>query len=255
MLPNNKLFPIVLLIALAFFVLVMDSPTPAQSTPVVIATPKPMPIAQPTSTPTPTSNIALDYTEVSRANQGDNTRLVLAVKATINSGEVTINFQNFILNIAVERGGPPPIQAGDFIYTGTAKPVETGNVTIDSYGGESFQLTFEFATLQNNAHGKTPFTNYELVYSGSITAASPSPSPSVPEFPAIAIVPLFIVPLIVAINLKRKRSTDRCPLSVHADTLEKCWKRATTRVAADLLPQVKKVRKNYQLTFLLYLFK
>jgi hypothetical protein len=110
------------------------------------------------------------------------------------------------LNIAVERGGPPPIQAGAYIFTGTTKPIETGSITIDSSNSEAtFQLTFVFSTLQNNAHGQTPFTNYELVYSGSTTTTSPTPSPTVPEFPLTAtlIAVLTVVSLLLIIS-KRK---------------------------------------------------
>ena len=205
---NNKLFSIVLVISLAFSVLVMAGPPLVQSTPVDIVSPTPEPTPGPTPTPISTSNIALDYSEVSRTNEGVDTRLVLSVNASYNFGQaLTINFQDFTLNIAVERGGPPPIQPGDFIYTGTAKPIETGNVTIDSNNREDvFQLTFEFSTLQNNAHGQTPFTNYQLAYSGSTTTASPSPTPTVPELSWWVIVPLLLSVFSVAVIVRHRKN-------------------------------------------------
>jgi hypothetical protein len=178
----------------------------AQSSPVIIVTPTPPQIPTPTPTPTPTRNIALDYSEVSRATEGVDTRLVLAVNATYNfDGPVTIYLQDFTLNIAVERGGPPAGQPRD-LYTGTAKPIETGSVTIDSNSGKvDFQLTFMFSTLQNNTEGKTPFTNYQLLYSGSTTTASPSPTPTVPEFPATALLPVISVSVAIAFKLRKTR--------------------------------------------------
>jgi hypothetical protein len=160
--------------------------------------------------PTPAYNIKMEYSEVSRATEGDNTELVLAVSVEYNFGEPQmVNFQDFTLNIAVERGGPPPIQAGDYIFTGTAKPIETGSTTKNS-----FQLTFVFSTLQPNAHGQTSFTNYELVYSGSVTAASPSPTTTIPEFSAIALLPLVAVSMgFVAIKLFRKCKLHKTGLS------------------------------------------
>lgn len=200
-----------IVVILAVTSLNIANPSFAQSYPVIIASPTPEPTLHPTPTPTPTNNIALDYSEISRATEGSNTRLVLAVDATYNFGEqITINFQDFTLNIAVERGGPPPIQAGDYIFTGTAKPIETGSITIDSSDSEAaFQLTFVFSSLQNNAHGQTPFTNYELVYSGSTTTTSPTPSPTVPEFPISAplVIVLFAVSLLLVIG-KRKLTVE-----------------------------------------------
>jgi hypothetical protein len=210
---NNKPSWIVLVIILSFSVLAMAIPAFAWADPVRIVTPTPEPTLRPTSTPTPTSNVALDYSEVDRTTEGAYTTLVLAVNSTYNfGGAVTIDFQKFILNIAVERGGPPPVQAGDFIFTGTAKPIENGTATIDSNHAPDFQLTFVFSTLQNNAHGQTPFTNYELVYSGSTSATSssptptpaPTPSPSVPEFPPITLLSVVAVFSLVAAIVFRK---------------------------------------------------
>jgi hypothetical protein len=185
----SKLAALLFISMLAVSSLIMVETAFAQASPVIIATPTPPPTPTPAPvapTPTPTRNIALDYSEISRASEGNNTRLVLAVTATYNfGGPVTIVFQSFTLNIAVERGGPPPfIQPGDFWYTGTANPLETGTVTLDSNNSEeSFQLTFVFSTLQPNTEGQTPFTNYQLVYSGSTTTASPSPTPTATSSP------------------------------------------------------------------------
>jgi hypothetical protein len=181
---TSKYFFILLFSAFAVTSIAITQCTAAQSTP-----------KSSTQIPTLTSNIAIDYSEVSRTTEGANTKLVLAVDVKYNFGEpVTINFQNFTLNIAVERGGPPPIQPGDFIYTGTAKPIENRSVTIDSNDSEdSFQLTFKFPTLQNNAHGQTFFTNYQLVYSGNTNTASPFPTPTVPEFPTLTVSLFFSV--------------------------------------------------------------
>lgn len=202
---NNRLFSIILMIILTFSALTMGNPVIAQSYPVILAAPTIETTSQPTPTPAPISNIALNYSEISRASEGVDTRLVLAVNAKYNFGEViTINFQDFILNIAVERGGPPPIQAGDYIFTGTAKPIETRSITIDSSNSEAdFQLTFVFSTLQNNAHGQTPFTNYELVHSGITSIASPSPT--IPEFPlTITLVAVLAVVTLLLVIGKRK---------------------------------------------------
>lgn len=178
---RNFILVIVLMLAVSLFVILR--PASAQSSPVIIVTPTPTSIATQASTPTPTNNVAMDYNEVNRTSEGVDTRLVLAVNARYNfGGPVTIDFQSFTLNIAVERGGPPPIQQGDYIFTGTAKPIETGTVTLDSNNSESFQLTFEFPTMQPNAHAQTPFTNYQLAYSASPTTASPAPTPTAPEF-------------------------------------------------------------------------
>ena len=198
---------LVLILAVSSLSLLMVKPASAQSSSVIIVTTTPTQIPTPAPTPTPARNIALDYSEVSRAIEGVDTRLVLTVNATYNFGEpVTINFQNFTLNIAVERGGPPPIQPGDFIYTGTAKSIETGSVTIDSNSNaDSFQLTFVFSTLQNNTEGQTPFTNYQLLYSGSTTTASPSPAPTVPELTPLAILPLLIGALFSSAVILRHR--------------------------------------------------
>jgi hypothetical protein len=202
----SLLFVVILVVSSLSLLIV--KPANAQSSPVIIVAPTPTLTSTSAPTPTPTRNIAMDYSEISRASEGVDTRLVLAINVKYNFGEpVTINFQNFTLNIAVERGGPPPIQPGDFIYTGTAKPIETGSVTIDSNSNEdSFQLAFEFPTMQENVHGQTPFTNYQLVYSGSTTPASPSPTPTVPEFPAIALLPLVaLVSIAIAFKLKKTR--------------------------------------------------
>jgi hypothetical protein len=203
----GKYLTILLVVILAVTSLNIAYSSFAQSYPVIIASPTPEPTLHPVPTPTPTNKIALDYSEISRATEGSNTILVLAVDATYYFGEqIMINFQDFTLNIAVERGGPPPIQAGDYIFTGTAKPTETGSIIIDNSNNKAaFQLTFVFSTLQNNAHGQTPFTNYELIYSGSTTTTTPTPSPTVPEFPitAILIAVLFVGSLLAVIGKKK----------------------------------------------------
>jgi hypothetical protein len=198
---------ILLVVILAVTSLNIANSSFAQSYPVIIASPTPEPTLHPAPTPTPTNNIALDYSEISRATEGSNTRLVLAVNVTYYFGEqIMINFQDFTLNIAVERGGPPPIQAGAYIFTGTAKPIESGSITIDKSNNEdAFQLTFVFSTLQNNAHGQTPFTNYELVYSGNTTTTTPTPSPTVPEFPITAtLITVLAVGSLLAVIGKKK---------------------------------------------------
>jgi len=183
----------------------MIKPTDAQSSPVIIITPTPEPLPTPTPTQAPTRNIAMDYSEISRTSEGENTRLVLAVNASYNFGEpVTINFQDFTLNIAVERGGPLAGQPEN-LFTGTAKPNETGKIILDESNSElAFQLTFVFSTLQNNAHGQTPFTIYELVYSGSTTG--PSPSPTIPELSWLAIVPLLLSVFALAVLVRYRKT-------------------------------------------------
>jgi len=203
-------FTLILTMAISSVGLLTVKPASAQSSPVIIVTPSPTPVPTLAPTPTPTSNIALNYSEVSRTSEGVDTILVLAVTAEYNFGQaVTINFQDFTLDIAVERGGPPPIQPGSEIYEGTAKPLETGNVTLDSNSRQnSFQLTFEFSTLQDNLYGQTPFTGYELVYSGSTTTASPSPSPTpaVQELSWLVIVPLLLSVFFVAVIFRNRKN-------------------------------------------------
>ena len=201
----SKCFCLCLVAILAVSMMLMIQSVDAQSSPVIIVTPTPEPLSTPTPTQAPTRNIAMDYSEMSRASEGENTRLVLAVNASYYFGEpVTISFQDFTLNIAVERGGPLVGQPEN-LFTGTAKPNETGKIILDESNSElAFQLTFIFSTLQNNAHGQTPFTIYELVYSGSTTGSSPSPS--VPELSWVAIVPLLLSIFAVALVFRYRKT-------------------------------------------------
>ncbi len=122
-----------------------------------------------------------------------------------------------VVNSASAQSSPVIIITPTPAATPTSEPTQSpirnieldySEVSIDnSSRAGDFQLTFEFSTLQNNAHGQTPFTNYELVYVGSTTTASPSPTPTVPEFRFLAILPLLAVaPLIAAVLFRKKRS-------------------------------------------------
>ena len=149
--------------------------------PVIIATQTPTPSSSPTiPTPTPVSNIALDYSEVSRETVGSDTRLVLTVNAEYNFGDsVTISFGEFRLNVLTERGGlePYPIM----MHTDDAKPLETGDVIVGRTNKEAtFQLTFIFPTMQYNINGPAPFTTYQLVYDAYTATYYSSPTPVSP---------------------------------------------------------------------------
>ena len=189
------------------------------SNPVIIATPTPTPRPTPlptTPSPTPLPNISLDYDEVSQTTQGDETVVTLRVRATYNFGETTTyNYQNFVLDIRTSRGGLEPFPI--YMLTGTAKPLETGSVTVGSNNRiADFTLTFRFSTIQNSFGGAIHFAFYELVYnSNAVSTATPqptqspppmqSPSPTVPEFSWLIILPLLISVLSVALLYRRHR--------------------------------------------------
>jgi hypothetical protein len=192
----SKSLTLILILIIAFSSLMMIKPSNAQSNPVIIVTPTPNPTNSPTPqspTPTPTSNINLDYNQVSVDEGTENTTLVLAVKLTYNFGEsVTLNYQDFILNIFRQRGGLAPPDM--LLHSSNAKPFETGSVSVSSGNREAdFELTFSFQTMQPGFEGPVKFSSYQLVYNGNVTIyTSPNPSPTVPEFSWLAILPLLL---------------------------------------------------------------
>jgi hypothetical protein len=185
----GKSFALVIFLILAGTSLMMIKSVSAQSTtpeptslPVIIATQTPTPSSTPTNpNPTPVSNIALDYSEVSRATVGSDTRLVLAINAKYNFGDaVTISFDEFLLNVLTERGGLEPFPI--MMHTDDARPLETGNVIIgDTNRGANFQLTFSFPTIQYNINGQAPFATYQLVYDAYTATYYSSPTPISPS--------------------------------------------------------------------------
>lgn len=165
-------------------------PTQLISSPVIIATPTPTPMPTsppaPTPSPTPIPNVSLDYEELSRTTEGEETVVTLQVTATYNFGEaMTYDYQNFVLEIRTSRGGLEPFPI--YLLTGTAKPFETGSVTVGSSNTyATFTLTFRFSTIQNSFGGAIPFA-YELVYNSN-TISSSTPEPTI--FPSASPTPI-----------------------------------------------------------------
>ena len=183
--------------------------TQSDNIPIIITTPTPTPSVLPTPSPTPTSNIALSYNEVSREAIGDDTKVVLEVTAQYYFGNpVTISYQNFNLTIITNTTiGIIPVTHRE--QTGIAKPLETGNITLDCTNREvNFLLTFQFQTKRQTFYGEIKdFTSYDVTYTESINSPStPSPSPFVPELSWLAIV-LLLLPIIALAVLVRHQKT------------------------------------------------
>ena len=212
---------LVVVLVVSSLSLLMVRPASAQSSNAIIVTPTPTLIPALIPTPITASNFALSYSEVSRASQGNDTQLVLDVTARYNSGEpVTINFQSFNLNIGVGQGE-------NLIFPYNAKPIESGTLITDSNTAEkSFYLTFVFPTY---GYRQSHFSSYQLVYFDGTTIAlatsstptiTPSPiptiaptinptatpTPTVPEFPLLAVLPLFLSVLFIAVKLKHRKT-------------------------------------------------
>jgi hypothetical protein len=210
----SKSFALILIQIIAMSSLSFMLVKPANATPVIIATPTPSPTPEPTPVVTPTSNIALDYNEISRASDGDDTILVLTVNARYNFGDaVTLNYQDFVLWILTVRGGLAPLNL--MMHTGDARPIETGSVTIGSISAKvDFTLTFRFLTIQNNFDGPHEFTSYELVYNAnSATSSSPTPTPEPEPTPTTLVIASSVIIAVVCVGLlvyfkKRRRSTN-----------------------------------------------
>jgi hypothetical protein len=153
-----------------------------ESKPVAIVTPTPAPT--PTATPqppttTPTTNIALDYNQVSIDEGNETTIVVLGVNVKYNFGaNVTLNFQDFLLNIFRERGGVPLGNFSWHLHTYDAIPVEIGSVTVGNSNREAyFELTFSFSTMQDAFEGPVKYDSYQLVYNGNVyTESNPTPT-------------------------------------------------------------------------------
>ena len=202
----GKGLSLLLAVILAVSSLIMIESAYAQSYPVIIATPTPTPYVSSAPRPTPTSNIALSYGEVSRETVNDDTQVVLAVNAYYNFGDsVTLDFQDFVLNIITNiTHGIPPVVFEE--HSGNARPIETGIVTVGSTNRDAnFSLTFQFHTMQDTFYGEIKeFTSYEVVYTGNLypssTSASPTPTPTVPEFPSWTTL-LLITTMVTAAGL------------------------------------------------------
>ena len=126
---------LVLILAVSSLSLLMVKPASAQSSSVIIVTTTPTPMPTQAPTPTPTRNIALDYNEVSRASDDVDTISGFSCKCHIHLWRTCYDklSEIFVLNILLfEGGGPAARSTRIMIYTGYAKPVETGSVTIDS---------------------------------------------------------------------------------------------------------------------------
>jgi len=210
---------LILIMAFSCLSLLMVKSASAQSTPVIIVSPTPAPTPTPSPAPTPTSNIALNYSEVNMTSQGSNTILVLVVTAQYNfGGAVTLNYTDFTLNIFTVRGGlaPPAMM----MNTGNAKPAQIGVVTLNSENRKAnFELTFTFATMQENFDGPHVFSSYQLTYTGSATSTSPTPTSTptptptptpmstatIPEFATWIVLPLFAVMILLSFVFARKK--------------------------------------------------
>jgi hypothetical protein len=207
----SKSFSLLLIVILAVSSLIMVKPANAQAPtyPVIIAPPTPAPTVSPAPRPTPTSNIALSYSEARRETASDDTRIVLSVNAQYNFGDsVTLDFQDFVLQIITNTTqGLAPVVFEE--HSGDARPIETGNITIGNTNIEAtFSLTFQFRTMQNTFYGKTKeFSSYEVVYTGNVypSSTSTSPTPTVPEFPFLVILPLFVFMPLIATKVLRRR--------------------------------------------------
>ena len=168
------LFAVILLI-------LMVETTSVQSKPVVIVTPKPAPEPTAAPTPTPITNIALDYNQVSIDEGNETTVVVLGVNVRYNFGEeVTLDYQDFLLNIFRERGGVPLGNFSWLLHTHDAIPVEVGSVTVGDNNREAyFELTFSFSTMQSGFEGPVKYDSYQLVYNGDIyTESTLKPTPA-----------------------------------------------------------------------------
>ena len=125
-----------------------------------------------------------DYQEISQTTEGTETVVTLQVTATYNFGDaITYDYQNFVLNIRTPRGGLEPYPM--YLLTGTAKPFQTGSVTIGSSNTHAtFTLTFRFSTIQSSFGGDIHFAFYELVYnSNTISPSTPQPTISPSPIP------------------------------------------------------------------------
>jgi hypothetical protein len=220
---------LILIMAVSCLTLLMAKSTNAQamtvqpmSSPVIIATPTPTPMPTdaptPTPSPTPIPNVSLDYAEISKTTEGNDTVVVLRITATYNFGDTIIyDYPNFVLDIQTSRGGLEPYPI--YLLTGTAKPLQTGSVTVDSNNRiADFTLTFRFSTIQNSFGGPIHFAYYELVYNSNAVSTStleptPSltptqfPSPAVPELSGVAVLPLFAATLFIAVKLRQRKNT------------------------------------------------
>jgi hypothetical protein len=182
-----------------FFIVIlavlMTETTSVESKPVTIVTPTPAPTPTPTPqspTPTPTTNIALDYNQVSINEGNETTIVVLSVDVKYNFGEnVTLNYQDFLLNIFRERGGVPLGNFSWLLHTHDAIPVEIGSVTVGNSNREAyFELTFSFSTMQSGFEGPVKYDSYQLVYNGNVyTESNPSPTATDDQSQNIQVTP------------------------------------------------------------------
>jgi hypothetical protein len=137
--------------------------------------PESYPSTVPAITPQPTANhppgapYNLSYTELSRETIGNDTRIVVTIKAQYNWGEsVTINYQGFNLRVFIVQGG---LALNMMINSDNVRPNEEGQVTINSSNSTAnFQLSFEFPSMQYNSDGPVPFSqfgSYDIQYEGT----------------------------------------------------------------------------------------
>ena len=122
--------------------------------PTSVITPSPPP-----SPPPPKTELTLNYTETTRVEINDMTKVTLTIDLTYNSGPpITLKYSDFYLNLIVYRIYPK--------HWTTAMPQNSGSFTLDSsHQTQTFQLTFEFSTKGFNGMDEvTAF--YRLSYNG-----------------------------------------------------------------------------------------
>lgn len=132
--------------------------TPTYTTPPII-----------TSTPQPTTNLpktilTVTYTETSRTENIDKTKVTLTVDVTYKNGDsITIKYSQFYLQLYTSRNIFP-------WGVGTTAPKNSGSFTLGpSHKTQTIQLNFEFDTTCFNGMDYGLKTAYQLEYDGSAT--------------------------------------------------------------------------------------
>jgi hypothetical protein len=126
-------------------------------------------ITSDTNTPapssTPTANTTFNYLEDSRTEVGNNTKLVLAINATLTSNNsVTIDYSKFFLYVWIEGQNGSRGLLNMHYYTS----VESGEENLDnSCKTANFKLIFEFPSEAMGFDGYiVPFSTFTLSYAG-----------------------------------------------------------------------------------------
>jgi hypothetical protein len=112
-------------------------------------------------TASPSISIEVSFTESSRQEIGNNTKITLTVNVTyLNGNSINITYSQFYLALYAPR-------MGNQLPIGNVYPLENGKFTLGiSNKTEIFELLFEFPTMSFNGMDNA-ITGYTLGYKGA----------------------------------------------------------------------------------------